>query len=234
MIQKKANRFRYFTVIKLFKAVVFDFDGTLADTKDDITKAVQEALSDIGCVVDDHFVERRIGLGGRLVIKEALEDNKISYNDSLIEKLVARAVRARLKFLNGVKLFDGAFELLGALHNRIRIALATMSSRDAIDILLRERGLAKYFEVVISADEVLKPKPAPEIFLKCADKLGLDPKDCVVVEDSVFGVQAAKAAGMKCIAVASGAYTAEELRSKGSDLVVTSINDREEILNFLF
>jgi len=234
MIQKKANRFRYFTVIKLFKAVVFDFDGTLADTKDDITKAVQEALSDIGCVVDDHFVERRIGLGGRLVIKEALEDNKISYNDSLIEKLVARAVRARLKFLNGVKLFDGAFELLGALYNRIRIALATMSSRDAIDILLRERGLAKYFEVVISADEVLKPKPAPEIFLKCADKLGLDPKDCVVVEDSVFGVQAAKAAGMKCIAVASGAYTAEELGSKGSDLVVTSINDREEILNFLF
>lgn len=218
----------------MFKAVVFDFDGTLADTKEDITKAVQEALSDIGCVVDDHFVERRIGLGGRLVIKEALEDNKISYNDSLIEKLVARAVRARLKFLNGVKLFDGAFELLGALHNRIRIALATMSSRDAIDILLRERGLAKYFEVVISADEVMKPKPAPEIFLKCADKLGLDPKDCVVVEDSVFGVQAAKAAGMKCVAVSSGAYTAEELRSKGSDLVVTSINDREEILRFLF
>ena len=64
--------------------MVFDFDGTLADTREDITKAVQEALSDVGCIVDDHFIERRIGLGGRLVIKEALEDHKISYNDSCL------------------------------------------------------------------------------------------------------------------------------------------------------
>lgn len=218
----------------MFKAVIFDFDGTLAETKESIIKAVQKALSDVGCIVDDHFIERRIGIGGRLVIKEALEDNKIPYTDSLIEKLVARAHTARLKFLNNVKVFDGTSELLDALHGRIRIALATMSGRKAIDILLRENGLAKYFEVVISADEVLKPKPEPEIFLKCAEKLGLDPKDCVVVEDSVFGVEAAKMAGMKCIAVTSGAYTAEELRREGSDLVVTSINDKEEILRFLF
>lgn len=218
----------------MFKAVIFDFDGTLAETKESIIKAVQKALSDVGCVVDDHFIERRIGMGARLVIKEALEDNKIPYSDSLIEKLVARAHTVRLKFLNTVKVFDGTSELLDALHGRIRIALATMSGRKAIDILLRENDLTKYFEVVISADEVLKPKPEPEIFLKCAENLGLDPKDCVVVEDSVFGVEAAKMAGMKCIAVTSGAYTAEELRREGSDLVVTSINDKEEILRFLF
>lgn len=218
----------------MFKAVIFDFDGTLADTKESIIKAIQDVLSDVGCVVDDYFIERRIGIGGRLVIKEALEDNKIPYSDSLTEKLAARAHTVRLKFLNSVKFFDGTPELLDALHGRIRIALATMSSRKAIDSLLREKGLAKYFEVVISADEVLKPKPAPEIFLKCAERLGLDPRDCVVVEDSVFGVQAAKAAGMKCIAVTSGAYAAEELRREGSELVVNSINDKKEILRFLF
>ncbi len=218
----------------MFKAVIFDFDGTLADTKESIVKAVQEVLSDVGCVVDDYFIERRIGIGGKLVIKEALEDNKIPYSDSLIEKLAARAHTVRLKFLNSVKIFDGTPELLDALHGRIRIALATMSSRKVIDSLLRERGLAKYFEVVISADDVLKPKPAPEIFLKCAERLGLDPRDCVVVEDSIFGVQAAKAAGMRCIAVTSGAYAAEELRREGPELVVRSINDKEEILRFLF
>ena len=221
-------------MIQMFKAIIFDFDGTLAETKESIIKAVQKALSNIGCVVDDYFIERRIGIGGRLVIKAALEDKKIPYTDSLIEKLVARARTARLTFLNTIKVFDGTPELLDALRGRIRIALATMSGRKAIDILLRENGLAKYFEVVISADEVLEPKPAPEIFLKCAEKMDLDPKDCVVVEDSIFGVEAAKAAGMKCIAVTSGAYTAEELRREGSDLVVTSINDKEKILKFLF
>ncbi|MCJ7721699.1 HAD family phosphatase, partial [Candidatus Bathyarchaeota archaeon] len=74
--------------------------------------------------------------------------------------------------------------------------------------------------------EVANPKPDPEVFLVAAKKLGVAPEDCVVVEDSVFGVRAAKAANMKCIAVPSGAYSKEELEQEQPDLMIDSLLEK--------
>jgi beta-phosphoglucomutase-like phosphatase (HAD superfamily) len=87
---------------------------------------------------------------------------------------------------------------------------------------------------VVSVDEIVNPKPDPEVFRVSAKKLGVDPKDCVVVEDSVFGVRAAKAAEMKCIAVPSGAYNIEELQEENPDLMINSLTEKERILDFIF
>src|SRR4030065_2530807 len=93
--------------------------------------------------------------------------------------------------------------------------------------------MQRYFQTVVTADEVFHPKPDPEIFLLCAAKLGSRPKNCTVVEDSIFGVQAAKNAGMRCIAVPSGAYTKKELEETKPDLIVNSIKEKEQILKFI-
>jgi len=221
-------------VIKIFKAVIFDFDGTLADTKKDIVEAVKKTLSEVGCFVDGYSIEKSIGTGPRPFFKEALDNNSVPYTDSLIDELLERSWKRRLELYDHGDLFEGTIELLTALRDRVRIALATMSPREIIDDLLRKRDIAKYFDVVISASEVEKPKPDPEIFLKCSEQLNLNPKYCVVVEDSVFGVKAAKTAGMRCIAVTTGSYSANELRKEGADMIIPSVNARNEILDFLF
>ncbi len=88
--------------------------------------------------------------------------------------------------------------------------------------------------MVLSADEVLNPKPDPEIFLKCASKLGLHLEQCVVIEDSVFGVRAAKEAMMMCVAVLSGAASKSELEQEQPDIMVASLEQKEIILKFIF
>ena len=98
------------------------------------------------------------------------------------------------------------------------MALATMSNRRVIDKLLVEKALTHYFDVIITFDEISQPKPDPEIFIRSATKLGCQPERCVVIEDSVFGVIAAKEAHMKCIAIPSGAYSIEELKKEKPDM----------------
>lgn len=216
-----------------FKAVIFDWDGTLADSKKVIIESFQKVLSDINCIVDDDFLERMIGIGTKLMIIESLKENHIEYDDNFVEELTKKKLEHQVNLSKNVKLFDGIVLLLEELHGRIKIALATMSNRVVIEDLLKQKGLESFFEVVISADDVINPKPHPEIFIKCAKKLNVDPKDCVVVEDSIFGVEAAKTAGMKCIAVPTGFYSKEELKKLNPDLIVDAIEDVETILNFL-
>ena len=109
-----------------------------------------------------------------------------------------------------------------------------MSGREVIDKVLAEKNLGTYFETVISADDVKTPKPDPEIFLKTAKQLGVFPQDCVVIEDSIFGVKAAKDAKMKCVAVSSGVYSKQELMVENPDLVVDGVWERDKILEFIF
>ena len=218
----------------MFKAVIFDWDGTLADTKKAVVESFKKVLGEVGCTVSDEFIERRIGTGTSKTLEDVLRYCKITFDDEMLEKLVRKKVRLQTELFEIVNLFEGATELLDALHGRIRIALATMSSRKVIDKLLLEKGIEKYFDVVVTADEVHKPKPDPEIFLVSAIKLNVDPEDCLTVEDSIFGVKAAKAARMKCIAIPSGAYTKEELKNENPDLLVNSIIEKEKILDFIF
>jgi beta-phosphoglucomutase-like phosphatase (HAD superfamily) len=123
---------------------------------------------------------------------------------------------------------------LEELKDKTKIALATMSSRKVIDKILPEKKIRQYFDVVLTADDVTKPKPDPEVFLVSAAKLGVKPKDCIVVEDSVFGVRAAKIAEMQCIAVPSGFYSREELQKENPDLIVSSLIEKGIILRFVF
>lgn len=217
----------------MFETVIFDWDGTLADTKDFVVTAYQRVLRQNGCEVDYEFIERRMGIGPRNTLKDALRASNIPFDEEMIDSLEEEKIEIQLALTGSVSLFEGVVDLLKSLRGSVKTALATMSNRRVIDKLLREKRVREYFNVVVTFDEVSHPKPDPEVFVKCAEKLESQPEKCVVVEDSVFGVEAAKKAGMKCIAVSSGAYTREELQEQKPDLIVNSLNKRRDIMNFI-
>jgi beta-phosphoglucomutase len=217
----------------MFETVILDWDGTLADTRQVIVASFQKVLSDVHCKISDEFIERRIGIGAEEIFREILRASGIRFDEALITSLVGKKIQAEIDLSSKVKLFEGAVALLESLHGKVKLALASMSNRDVIDHMLNTMNVRRFFDVVLTVDEVHSAKPDPEIFLKCALKLGSNPEKCVVVEDSIFGVRAAKAAKMGCIAVLTGVYSREELKKANPDLIVNSLKERDRILSFI-
>jgi HAD superfamily hydrolase (TIGR01509 family) len=218
----------------MFRAVLFDWDGTLADTRSVIVESFQKALSTVGSKTSDEFIERRIGTGAERTFKEILQQSGTPFDDAVVKSLVEKKVQAEIEATGTVRLFEGAIELLESLQGRVKLALASMNNRKVIDHLLTATDTRRFFDVIVAVEEVSRFKPDPEIFLKCASQLNVSSKDCVVVEDSVFGVQAARAAGMGCVAVLTGVYGRAELEKANPGLIVHSLSERERILTFIF
>ena len=161
----------------MFCAAIFDWDGTLADSRAAVVTSFQRVLRESGCYVDDGFIEKRIGIGARNTFEEALEATNISFDSSKLEGLVEAKIKVQIEHIWKVQLFEGALQLLKSLHDKVKTALASSNNREMIDRILREKSVRKYFDVALTVDDVLKSKPDPEIFLKCARKLNCHPKN---------------------------------------------------------
>lgn len=217
----------------MFKAVIFDWDGTLADTKDIVMNSFRKALEDLPIEFDEELLESLMGKRAKEIFSAVLQKSEMSFNEETLNDLVEKRVEAELELSSCVELKDGAMDLLVSLKGKVKLALASMNNKQVIDTMLNGCGLNRSFDVVLSADEVAKPKPDPEIFLKCASRLKLKPDVIVAVEDSTFGVRAAKAAGMKCIAVLSDFSDRKELEMERPDLIISSVIEKEKVLNFV-
>ncbi len=218
----------------MFEAAIFDWDGTLADTRQVVVASFQKALSEINCNIGDAFIEQRIGIGSAETFKEILRSSGTSFDEALIERLVEMKVQNEIEMSAEVKLFGGAFELLQSLRGKVKLGLASMNDRAVISYMLKMTRTERFFAVVITAEDVVNPKPSPEIFLKCAHKLNCSPKKCVAVEDSVFGVEAAETAKMRCIVVLTGVHSREMLQKAHPDLIINSLRQKSDVLNFIF
>ncbi|KON33040.1 MAG: hypothetical protein AC479_05870 [miscellaneous Crenarchaeota group-6 archaeon AD8-1] len=218
----------------MFKAAIFDWDGTLADTKEVIIASFQMALREINCSPDSKVIERLIGIGSSQTFREILRIENISFDEQLIDSLVRIKVKNSIELSKEIKLFKGSKDLLMILKDKIKLGLASMNKREFIDNLLKRLELADVFDVVVTADEITKSKPDPEIFAKCLKELFVKPEKCCIFEDSIFGVRAAKSIGVSCIAVLTGAYNKMEITAEAPDLIVTSLNEKQKIWKFLF
>jgi beta-phosphoglucomutase len=216
----------------MIEAAIFDWDGTLADTRSVIVLSFETALKEVNLIVPPASIERRIGIGAAETFREILRTADRRVDEQVIKQLVKRKIQVQIQLSEKVALFGGARELLAELQGRLKLGLASMNNRSVVMHMLRLNKLVDCFTVVLMAEDVSNSKPNPEIFAKTAKQLQIKPENCVVFEDSIFGVKASKSAGMHCVAVTTGVYKASELNSEQPDLVVESLAD-PKITDFL-
>ena len=209
----------------MFEAVIFDWDGTLADTRKVIVVSFQKALKEINLEVPTQYIERRIGIGASETFREILQAANRRVDEKIVKQLVERKSKVQIELATEVALFEGARELLEVLRGRVKVGLASMNNRSVIMHLLQINGIADYFDTILTVEAVSHSKPDPEIFLKTSSQLESSSQRSVVLEDSLFGVQAAKAAEMGCITVTTGVYSRQELAVEKPDLIVESLKD---------
>jgi beta-phosphoglucomutase len=216
----------------MFEAVIFDWDGTLADTRKEIVISFQKALKEINLEVPTEYIERRIGIGASETFREILHAANRRVDEKIVKQLVERKSKVQIELASEVELFEGARELLEALRGKVKVGLASMNSRAVVMHLLQNNGIANCFDTVLTVEAVSHSKPDSEIFLKTSEHLDAEPQRCLVFEDSIFGVKAAKAANMGCIAVTTGVYSKQELAVEKPDLIVETLKD-PQIFRFI-
>ena len=184
-------------------AVIFDMDGVLCDSEPLITEAAMAMFAERGLKVKPEDFHPFVGTGENRFIGGVAETHghplEINAAKARTYELYLDIIKGRLQAFSGVK------ELVQACRQAgLKVAVASSADRLKVNGNLAEIGLPPAtFEVVLSGEEVTHKKPAPDIFLLAASQLGVAPENCVVIEDAVTGVQAAQAAGMKCLAVAT-------------------------------
>ena len=142
------------------------------------------------------------------------------------EEISAEVVR-RLedRYRRELPLIAGAQQAVERIAERWPLALASSSNRELIDLVLESSGLGRYFEASVSSEEVARGKPAPDVFLESARRLGAEPTRCAAVEDSENGILAAKGAGMRTIAIPNPQYPPHDDALAAADAVLATIED---------
>lgn len=206
-------------------SVIFDMDGTLLDTQQICIPAWEWAGENQGIK----------GLGK--AIPYVCGMNREGWSAYLREHYPTLDVDRFNKEIRGyvednlvVRFRTGGKELLDYLKQRgVKVGLASGSSRKSVDHHLKEVGIGDYFDTTVAGDELKIGKPAPDVFLLTAEKMGVAPKDCFVFEDSVNGVKAAIAAGMRCIGFPDVAMFPDDIK-KLLFAEIKSLSDAIEIL----
>lgn len=177
---------------------IFDLDGTLIDSEDQWNQAFTKVLVNLGAKdVGNNPTEFGLPLEDNW--RKLLEKYNIN-TDKSMKELRRLTYYAYSKILSEVRMKDGASDFLGRLENRgIKLALATNCERWIVEEIFAIFDIEKFFDAVVTGEEVSRRKPDPEMFLVAADKLDTDPGECLVIEDSLSGIKAAAGAGMKYI-----------------------------------
>lgn len=181
-------------------AVIFDLDGTLIDSEGNYSRSDGLLLAEYGIDFDERLRRDMIGRGSDEFLRILRETFGIAENPASI---MARKNSYYLDIAReNTRVFPEMLRLLEGLAGRnFPMAVASGSSRDIIREMLAICGIADYFPVALSSEETERGKPFPDVFLEAARRLCVPPGECLVVEDSPFGVEAALAAGMRVVAV---------------------------------
>lgn len=181
-------------------AVIFDMDGVIVDSNPFHKKALLQFCQKHGINITEK--EMKTSVFGR-TNKEWLTDvfGNIPY-EKLKRLEDEKEALFREIYLPYIKPVKGLIEFLEMLKdNRIRIAIATSAPKSNVDFTLSQTGISDYFQTIIDGDSITHSKPHPEIYLTTANKIGVSPDNCVVIEDSLSGIEAAKKAGCKVIGI---------------------------------
>lgn len=215
---------------KFNKAAIWDVDGTLVDTAKLHFQAWQAVCREQGRDFTREDFAATFGQRNPEIIRTLFGERFTP------EEIAAfgdrKEVLYRQEASKGVELLPGARRLVEDLHQAGFVqAIGSSAPRANLDLILRLTGIARFFDAVVSSEDTQRGKPDPQVFLVAAERLRIAPAHCVVFEDAVAGVQAARAGGMKCIAVRCvGHHSEASLRQAGADLVVETLEQVSAVL----
>lgn len=203
------------------EAVVFDLDGVIVDSEHVWDEARQRLAEERGGRWHEHASRDMMGMSSpewsrymRDVV--GLPDEPEEINAEVVRRLVA-------VYREELPLLDGAVEAVESLAERWPLGLASSSNRELIDLVLRESGLDRWFVATVSSEEVPRGKPAPDVYLEAARRLGTAPGRCAAVEDSENGIRSAKAAGMRVVAIPNPQYAPADDALALADTVLPAV-----------
>lgn len=204
----------------MIKGIIFDMDGVVSDTQTLHANIEEVLLKKYGVeMTTDEITEKYAGIADREWFAMLIKDFALKTD---IESITKEKHKNLLKVAkNNIKSIPGAIELIKGSKNYFKLALASASEFEFINLVLSELKIEDKFDVLTSASELEKGKPDPQIFLLTAQRLKLKPEECLVIEDGVNGMIAAKAAGMKCI----GLVVVRDKSKYPADSLVISLKD---------
>lgn len=205
----------------MLKALIFDMDGVIIDSEPIHFRVEKRLFEDLGLAISDDEHHSFVGTTSRWMWSYIKDKYKLNQSIEELVQMEATSYVDHLLSQKDKKPIPGVVDLIQELHgNNVRLAVASSASVRNIEIVLKMFRLERFFEVRVSGDEVRNGKPAPDVFLRCAKTLGLRPGECIVIEDSKNGVEAAKAAGMKCIGFKNPNSGGQDLSA--ADMVIGS------------
>jgi len=212
------------------KAIIFDMDGVIVDSEPLHKESFLQIWKELGYENNHgiHFPDF-YGTSDRTVWKAFIDKHQPKMH---IDELISLRKQRLIKLLRDKKpIFDGVLPLIQHLASYCPIGLATGSVHHIIDEILKMDELRQYFRCIVSSEDVSLPKPSPEIFLLASKKLNVEPKYCCVIEDTINGVKAGKAAGMYVVAI-TNTFSIHQLSKSGADLVCQSYTEITNNLPF--
>ena len=182
------------------KVILFDMDGVLVNTEPLHYQLWKKVFAERGLDLSFDAYKGCIGANGKRLMELVLEHYGLDFRGD--QSMFTRYYQLKEENLRygDIPRIEGVNDTLAQLQSRgYRMAVASSSTQEYIELCTDRAGIAHFFDVRFSAERVKNTKPAPDVFLAAAEKMGAAPEDCVVVEDSTNGTLAAKAAGMRCI-----------------------------------
>jgi len=215
------------------KSLIFDLDGTLVDTVYAHVFAWQRALDEAGLPIDGWRINRRIGISGGLFTRAVAREAGHALTDAEAESIQRRHGELFRELLPERRPLPGARELLTFLRKEgVTHGIATSGRRPEIDASLDVLDVPRDM-IVVERGDVLRAKPEPDLFLVCAERLGVEIRDCYVVGDAVWDLLAARRAGMPSVGLLTGGYGEDELLSAGAFRVYRGADELVEAIDEL-
>jgi HAD superfamily hydrolase (TIGR01509 family) len=203
------------------EAVVFDLDGVLIQSEE-VWDTVRERFTrEQGGRYDAEIQRAMMGMSSTEWSRFLHETAGIPHSPQQINDAVVRLMLEA--YAEHLPLIDGAIDAVQRLSGTFPLGLASSSNRQLIDAVLAAAGLEQYFAATVSSEEVARGKPAPDVYLEAARRLGVEPTSCAAVEDSHGGIRSAKAAGMRVIAIPNASYPPDDASLAQADVVLGSL-----------
>jgi HAD superfamily hydrolase (TIGR01509 family) len=216
----------------MLRAVLFDLDGTLADTERQNAEAVARVLTRAGRPLSDEEREFVIGHGWHEIYHHLVVNGGVTLG---YEELMHAAGEERVRIVQqeGLDVLPGAVDTVRRLSGRYASTVVSGSSRAEIDAVLRALDVLSCFPWFVGAEDTARGKPFPDGYLLAATKLGVQADECLVIEDSTAGIRAARAAGMRVIGVRAGNF-ARQPQEEADRVVDTLLDVTDPLLASLF